>query len=161
MESSHVLKMAMLKWKKINIDMLAPSLDEDWKTRLRLKEINSKGLNLLYIWIWVNRNVILLRGMHHVDRWLFINHKCSSQPMWGLSEREKRETNFVLWPSIPRVRYGRVTGVSLTWFVGSSNVIQEFRQSSGVSMSQHLTNLESWLPGHTGRVRYNRPEPNG
>ena len=34
---------------KINIDMLAPSLDEDWNTRLRLKEINSKGLNSLYI----------------------------------------------------------------------------------------------------------------
>ena len=33
---------------KININMLAPSLDEDWNTRLWLKEINSKGLNLLY-----------------------------------------------------------------------------------------------------------------
>ena len=27
---------------------LAPSLDEDWKTRLRFKEINSKGLISLY-----------------------------------------------------------------------------------------------------------------
>ena len=54
--------------KKIKVDMLAPSLDEDWNTRLRLKENNSKGLNLLYIWIWVNRNDVLLRGMHHVDR---------------------------------------------------------------------------------------------
>ena len=34
--------------KKININMLAPSLDEDWNTRLRLKDINSKGLNSLY-----------------------------------------------------------------------------------------------------------------
>ena len=34
--------------KKIKVDMLAPSLDEDWNTRLRLKEINSKGLNSLY-----------------------------------------------------------------------------------------------------------------
>ena len=34
--------------KKININMLAPSLDEDWNTRLRLKEINSKCLNSLY-----------------------------------------------------------------------------------------------------------------
>ena len=34
--------------KKIKVNMLAPSLDEDWNTRLRLKEINSKGLNLLY-----------------------------------------------------------------------------------------------------------------
>ena len=34
--------------KKIKVDMLAPSLDEDWNTRLRLKEINPKGLNLLY-----------------------------------------------------------------------------------------------------------------
>ena len=33
--------------KKININMLAPSLDEDWNTRLRLKGTNSKGLNLL------------------------------------------------------------------------------------------------------------------
>jgi len=33
---------------KIKVDMLAPSLDEDWNTRLRLKEINSKGLNSLY-----------------------------------------------------------------------------------------------------------------
>ena len=29
--------------KKIKVDMLAPSRDEDWNTRLRLKEINSKG----------------------------------------------------------------------------------------------------------------------
>ena len=34
--------------KKIKVDMLAPSLDEVWNTRLRLKEINSKGLNSLY-----------------------------------------------------------------------------------------------------------------
>ena len=34
--------------KKINIIMLAPSLDEEWNTRLQLKEINSKGLNSLY-----------------------------------------------------------------------------------------------------------------
>ena len=34
--------------KKIKVDMLAPSLDEDCNTRLRLKEINSKGLNSLY-----------------------------------------------------------------------------------------------------------------
>ena len=54
--------------KKIKVDMLAPSLDEVWNTRLRLKENNSKGLNLIYIWIWVNRNAVLLRGMHHVDR---------------------------------------------------------------------------------------------
>ena len=33
---------------KININMLAPSLNEDWNTRLRLKEINSKGLISLY-----------------------------------------------------------------------------------------------------------------
>ena len=54
--------------KKIKVNMLAPSLDEVWNTRLRLKENNSKGLNSLYIWIWVNRNAVLLRGMHHVDR---------------------------------------------------------------------------------------------
>ena len=34
--------------KKIKVDMLAPSLDEDWNTQLQLKEINSKDLNLLY-----------------------------------------------------------------------------------------------------------------
>ena len=34
--------------KKIKVDMLAPSLDEDWNTRLRLKGINSKGLISLY-----------------------------------------------------------------------------------------------------------------
>ena len=34
--------------KKIKVDMLAPSLDEEWNTRLRLKEINLKGLNSLY-----------------------------------------------------------------------------------------------------------------
>ena len=33
---------------KNKVDMLAPSLDEDRNTRLRLKEINSKGVNLLY-----------------------------------------------------------------------------------------------------------------
>ena len=36
------------KVKKININMLPPSLDEDWNPRPRLKEINSKGLILLY-----------------------------------------------------------------------------------------------------------------
>ena len=35
--------------KKIKVDMLTPSLDEDWNTRLRLKENNSKGSNPLYI----------------------------------------------------------------------------------------------------------------
>ena len=35
--------------KKIKVDLLAPSLYEDWNTRLRLKENNSKCLNLLYI----------------------------------------------------------------------------------------------------------------
>ena len=34
---------------KININMLAPSLDEEWNTRLRLKEINSKGLNSIIL----------------------------------------------------------------------------------------------------------------
>ena len=34
--------------KKIKVGMLAPSLDKDWNTRLRLKKINSKGLNLIY-----------------------------------------------------------------------------------------------------------------
>ena len=34
---------------KIKVDILAPSLDEVWNTRLRLKENNSKGLNSLYI----------------------------------------------------------------------------------------------------------------
>ena len=34
--------------KKIKVDMLVPSLDEDWNTRLRLSEINSKGLSSLY-----------------------------------------------------------------------------------------------------------------
>ena len=53
---------------KIYINILAPSLDEDWNTRLWLKENYSKGLNSLYIWIWVNRDAVLLRGMHHVDR---------------------------------------------------------------------------------------------
>ena len=43
--------------KKININMLAPSLDEDWNTWLRLKEINSKGLNFIILFkfelIWM------------------------------------------------------------------------------------------------------------
>ena len=34
--------------KKIKVDMLAPLLDEDWNTRLRMKDINLKGLNSLY-----------------------------------------------------------------------------------------------------------------
>ena len=33
----------------ININMLAPSLGEDWNTQLRLKEINSKGLNSIIL----------------------------------------------------------------------------------------------------------------
>ena len=35
--------------KMIKVYMLAPSLDEDRNTRLRLKEINSKGLNLIML----------------------------------------------------------------------------------------------------------------
>jgi hypothetical protein len=35
--------------KRIKVGMLAPSLDEDWNTRLWLKENYSKGLNSLYI----------------------------------------------------------------------------------------------------------------
>ena len=34
---------------KININMLASSLDEEWNTQLRLKEINSKGLNSIIL----------------------------------------------------------------------------------------------------------------
>ena len=34
---------------KINIDMLAPSLDEDWNTWLRLKEINSKKFKFVIL----------------------------------------------------------------------------------------------------------------
>ena len=34
--------------KNIKVDMLEPSLDEDWNTRLRFKKSNSKGLNPLY-----------------------------------------------------------------------------------------------------------------
>ena len=34
---------------KININMLAPSLDEDWNTQLRLKEINSKRFKFVIL----------------------------------------------------------------------------------------------------------------
>ena len=73
---------------KININMLAPSFDEDWNTRLWLKENNSKGLNSLYIWIWVNRNDVLLRGMHHVDRKCFISVQANPCEFW-VFERQK------------------------------------------------------------------------
>ena len=42
-----------LRWlcssEKININMLAPSLDEDWNTRLRLKEITSKRFKFVIL----------------------------------------------------------------------------------------------------------------
>ena len=48
MESGHMLKMAMLK-KKIKIDMVTSSLDEDWEAKaFGLKEINSSATKSVF-----------------------------------------------------------------------------------------------------------------
>jgi hypothetical protein len=88
MQSSHMLKMAMLK-EKIKIDMFTSSLGEDWKAMaFGLKEINSSISNSVFFWSWVNRYVVLLRLMHHVDRWLFISAQANSCEVW-VRERQK------------------------------------------------------------------------
>ena len=92
MESSHMLRMAMLK-KKIKIDMLTLSLDEDWELwDLTLKKINSRGSNFFFIWSWVNRYVVLLRGMHHVDRWLLISAQDNPCEVWVVERHECKLT---------------------------------------------------------------------
>ena len=115
MESSHVLKMAMLKWK-----------DQYWHVgtltwwRLKamafgLKEINSSGSNSIFIWSWVNRYVVLLRGMHHVDRWLFISAQANACEVW-VKERHTSSTG----------------SATTTFSVLSSLVCRKFWQESGV-----------------------------
>ena len=47
MESNHVLKMAMLK-KKIKIDMMTPSLDEDWKLWQLVWRESTQAVQLLF-----------------------------------------------------------------------------------------------------------------
>ena len=37
------------------------------------KEVNSSGINLFFFYLKFNRYVILLRGMHHVEKYLFIS----------------------------------------------------------------------------------------
>jgi len=73
LESSHMLKMAMLK-EKIKIDMIDTLTW--WRSKAMafgLREINSSGSNSVFIWSWIIRYVVLLRGMHHVDKYLFIS----------------------------------------------------------------------------------------
>jgi len=68
LESSHMLKMAMLK-EKIKIDMIDTLTW--WRSKAMafgLKEINSSGSNSVFIWYWVIRYVVLLWGIHHVNR---------------------------------------------------------------------------------------------
>jgi len=68
MQPSHMLKMAMLK-EKIKINMIDTLTW--WRSKAMafgLKEINSSGSNSVFIWSWVIRYAVLLRGIYHVDR---------------------------------------------------------------------------------------------
>ena len=63
LELSHLLKMALLK-KKIKVNMIDTLTC--WRSEAMafgLKEIKSSGSNSVFIWSWVNRYVVLLRGM--------------------------------------------------------------------------------------------------
>ena len=90
LESSHMFKMAMLK-EKIKINMIDTLTW--WRSKAMafgLKEINSSGSNFIFIWSWVNRYVVLLRGMHHVDRYVFISAQANLCEVWV---RETRYSN--------------------------------------------------------------------
>ena len=68
MESSHVLKMAMFKVKRSISTCWHPYLMKIERDGLNSKEINSSGINSFFLDLEFNRYVVLLRGMHHVDR---------------------------------------------------------------------------------------------
>ena len=56
-----------------------------WRLRVMvfgLKEINSSDSNSVFIWSWVNRYVLLLRWMHHVERYLFISAQANLCEVW-------------------------------------------------------------------------------
>ena len=53
---------------KININMLAPLLDEDWKGRHQFKITTQVVQIHISVCLEFNRYAVLLRGMHHVDR---------------------------------------------------------------------------------------------
>ena len=82
LESSHMLKMAFLKEKiKVNmIDTLTCRRSE--AMAFGLKVVNSSGSNSIFIRSWVNRYVVLLRGMHHVDRQSFISAPANPYEFW-------------------------------------------------------------------------------
>ena len=80
-------------------------------------------------------------------------HKCSSQPMWVLSVWDKSANCFLAGLAIPDVSGICPAAVKLLfsgWFVGSSDVSREFRQSGvpawvGSSDVSHF----NWLGGFT------------
>ena len=54
---------------KININLLAPLLDEDWKGRHKFKRNQLKWYKFIFSFdLEFNRYDVLLRGMHHIDR---------------------------------------------------------------------------------------------
>ena len=130
MESIHMLKMAMLK-ERIKFHMTAPSLDDHcgiW--HLGLREINSSASISVFIWSWVYMYAVLLRGMHHVDRYLFISAQANPCEV-RVFLRAKR-TNSFCW--VWRIDTRRV------WYLpGHSDPLYllglvhwEFQQKSGV-----------------------------
>jgi hypothetical protein len=54
-----------------------------------------KQLNTVYIWSWVNRYVVLSRGMHHIDRYLFIRAQASLCEVWVFCE--PKELTYFCW----------------------------------------------------------------
>ena len=53
---------------KININLLAPLLDEDWKGRHQFKRTTQVVQIYISVYLEFNRYAVLLRVMHHVDR---------------------------------------------------------------------------------------------
>ena len=59
--------------RRSNIDMLAPSLDEYLKTRHQFKRTTQVVQIHISVYLEFNWYDVLLRGMHHIDRYSFIS----------------------------------------------------------------------------------------
>jgi hypothetical protein len=119
--------MVMLK-ERIKLTWFSPSLVEDLKLwHFGSKEFNSSASNSVFIWCWVNRYVVLLRGMHHVDRWLLISAQANPCEIWV---RESQVlTRCAAGPNIGRILYWPGHNI----FSGFLGFIRwEFRQTSRV-----------------------------
>ena len=69
--------------RKSKLTWLAPSLVEHWKLWHVVQRKSTQAVQTpFFIWSWVNRFVVLLRGIHHVDIWLFISAQAKPCEDW-------------------------------------------------------------------------------